>query len=249
MRKWRCMLGNKGSTKAGRHSRNHRADCRAARLDGSARVVTSDVPSECDTPAGRGTRPDARAPVPRPVTTSESGNACGASMAWWTNVRAGPTGTRWRNSNQVIPARESVECSRRIAAWIACVWLIIAVYVAGGLGCSDHRSVGMLGVAAMITRASAPVIRITSRSRPTPRYSDRHDRGLLIRPIVVAKLRPQIEVFGVAALIGKPAYVLSELFFGSEAGRQGSPRRYRGEEWDGARLPTTKPVFVPAGAT
>jgi membrane protein implicated in regulation of membrane protease activity len=68
---------------------------------------------------------------------------------------------------------------------------------------------------------------------------------LLIRPIVRRHmLRPQLERFGVEALIGKPAYVVSEV-----SGLDGRVRigGIRGEEWTARAYDQT--LVIPAGAT
>jgi membrane protein implicated in regulation of membrane protease activity len=68
---------------------------------------------------------------------------------------------------------------------------------------------------------------------------------LVIRPIVHRHmLRPQLQRFGVEALIGKPAYVVSEV-----SGLDGRVRigGIGGEEWTARAYDQT--LVIPAGAT
>jgi membrane protein implicated in regulation of membrane protease activity len=68
---------------------------------------------------------------------------------------------------------------------------------------------------------------------------------LLIRPVVRRHmLRPQLERFGVEALIGKPAYVVSEVSRLDGRVRIGG---MRGEEWTARAYDQT--LVIPAGAT
>ena len=116
-------------------------------------------------------------------------------------------------------------------AWL--IWLIIAVALLVVEMLTITAAVGMLGVAALITAGfaalglSVPVQLLAFTVTATIGV-------LLIRPIVRRRmLRPQLERFGIEALIGKPAYVVSEVF---PAGRQGSHRRYPRRGVDGTRL-------------
>src|SRR5258708_27954081 len=106
------------------------------------------------------------------------------------------------------------------------------------------EAVGMLGVAALITAGSAAL------GLPVPlhllAFTVTATIGvLLIRPIVRRHmLRPQLERFGVEALIGKPAYVVSEVSrldgrvrIGGVRGEEGTARAY------------DQTLVIPAGAT
>src|ERR1700739_362817 len=98
---------------------------------------------------------------------------------------------------------------RRMDAWL--IWLIIAVVLLVVEILTITAAVGIVGVAALITAGFAAL------GLPVPvhllAFTVSAAIGvLLIRPIVRRRmLRPQLERFGVAALIGKPAYVVSEV--------------------------------------
>src|SRR6202021_979770 len=98
---------------------------------------------------------------------------------------------------------------RRMDAWL--IWLIIAVVLLVVEMLTITAAVGMLGVAALITAGFAalglPVAIQLIAFTVTATIG-----VLLIRPVVRRHmLRPQLERFGVEALIGKPAYVVSEV--------------------------------------
>src|SRR5258705_10116399 len=131
---------------------------------------------------------------------------------------------------------------RRMDAWL--IWLIVAVLLLVVEMLSITAAVGMLGVAALITAGFAAF------GLPVPvqllAFTVTATIGvLLIRPIVRRHmLRPQLERFGVEALIGKPAYVVSEV-----SGLDGRVRigGIRGEGWRARAYEQT--VGVPAGGT
>ena len=124
-------------------------------------------------------------------------------------------------------------------AWL--IWLIIAVVLLVVEMLTITAAVGMLGVAALITAGFAgfglPVFVQLVAFTVTATIG-----VLLIRPIVRRHmLRPQLERFGVEALIGKPAYVVSEV-----SGLDGRVR-IGGEEWTARAYDQT--LVIPAGAT
>jgi len=143
----------------------------------------------------------------------------------------------------IPPAHPSnVQGGSRMDAWL--IWLIIAVVLLVVEMLTITAAVGMLGVAALITAGFAAL------GLPVPvqllAFTVTATIGvLLIRPIVRRHmLRPQLERFGVEALIGKPAYVVSEV-----SGLDGRVRigGIRGEEWTARAYDQT--LVIPAGAT
>src|SRR6185312_12178823 len=97
--------------------------------------------------------------------------------------------------------RSPVQGGRRMDAWL--IWLIIAVVLVVVEMLTLTAAVGMLGVAALITAGFAalglPVFAQLLAFTVTATIG-----VLLIRPIVRRHmLRPQLERFGVEALIGK----------------------------------------------
>jgi membrane protein implicated in regulation of membrane protease activity len=128
---------------------------------------------------------------------------------------------------------------RRMDDWL--IWLIIAVVLLVIEMLTITAAVGMLGVAGLITAGFAGL------GLPVPGqfvvFTVTATIGvLLIRPIVRRHmLRPQLERFGVEALIGKPAYVVSEV-----SGLDGRVR-IGGEEWRARAYDQT--LVIPAGAT
>ena len=121
------------------------------------------------------------------------------------------------------------------------IWLIMAVVLLVVEMLTLTAAVGMLGVAALITAGVAAL------GLPVPvqllAFTVTATIGvLLIRPIVHRHmLRPQLQRFGVEALIGKPAYVVSEV-----SGLDGRVR-IGGEEWTARAYDQT--LVIPAGAT
>src|ERR1700692_1303454 len=131
---------------------------------------------------------------------------------------------------------------RRMDAWL--IWLIIAVVLLGVDMLAITAAVGMLGVAALITAGFAAL------GLPVPvqllAFTVTAPIGvLLIGPIVRRQLlRPQLDRFGVDALIGKPAYVVSEVSRLDGRVRIGG---IRGEEWTARAYDQT--LVTSAGAT
>ena len=125
-------------------------------------------------------------------------------------------------------------------AWL--IWLIIAVALLVVEMLTLTIAVGMLGVAALITAGFAalglPVFVQLLAFTVTATIG-----ALLIRPIVRHMRRPQLERFGVQALVGKPAYVVSEV-----SGLDGRVRigGVGGEEW--TARPYDQTLVIPAGA-
>lgn len=121
------------------------------------------------------------------------------------------------------------------------IWFIMAVVLLVVEMLTLTAAVGMLGVAALITAG------IAALGLPVPvqllAFTVTATIGvLLIRPIVHRHmLRPQLQRFGVEALIGKPAYVVSEV-----SGLDGRVR-IGGEEWTARAYDQT--LVIPAGAT
>jgi membrane protein implicated in regulation of membrane protease activity len=121
--------------------------------------------------------------------------------------------------------------------WV--IWLIVA----GALGVAEiftlTAALGLLSAAALITAAFAAVL-------PLPfqfvAFTVAAIVGVvLIRPIALRHMRqPQLERFGVDALVGKPAYVLQEVT--SMSGRV----RIDGEEWT-ARAAYDDTLVIPTG--
>ena len=127
-------------------------------------------------------------------------------------------------------------------AWL--IWLIIAVVLLVVEMLTITAAVGMLGVAALITAGFAAL------GLPVPvqllAFTVSAAIGvLLVRPVVRRHmLRPQLDRFGVEALIGKPAYVVSEVSRLDGRIRIGG---IRGEEWTARAYDQT--LVIPAGAT
>jgi membrane protein implicated in regulation of membrane protease activity len=126
-------------------------------------------------------------------------------------------------------------------AWL--IWLIIAVVLLVVEMLTLTVAVGMLGVAALIAAGFAalglPVFVQLLAFTVTATIG-----VLLIRPIVRRHLRrPQFERFGIQALVGKPAYVVSEV-----SGMDGRVRigGVGGEEW--TARPYDQTLVIPAGA-
>ena len=126
-------------------------------------------------------------------------------------------------------------------AWL--IWLIIAVVLLVVEMLTLTVAVGMLGVAALITAGFAalglPVFVQLLAFTVTATIG-----VLLILPIVRRHmLRPQLARFGVQALVGKPAYVVSEV-----SGLDGRVRigGVGGEEW--TARPYDQTLVIPAGA-
>jgi membrane protein implicated in regulation of membrane protease activity len=124
-------------------------------------------------------------------------------------------------------------------AWL--IWLIIAAVLLVVEMFTLTAALGVLGVAALITAGLAAL------GLPIPiqllAFTGTSAIGVVvIRPIVSRRmLRPQLQRFGVEALIGKPGYVVSEV-----SGLDGRVR-IGGEEWTARAYDQS--LVIPAGAT
>ncbi|MET9881269.1 NfeD family protein [Actinacidiphila glaucinigra] len=121
------------------------------------------------------------------------------------------------------------------------IWLIIAAVLAAAEIFTLTAALGMLSVAALATAGSAAVglpppfqfLVFTIVATVTV---------LFVRPIALRQLlQPQAERFGVDALIGKAAYVVSEVT------GVGGRVRIDGEEWTARAYDET--LVIPPGAT
>jgi membrane protein implicated in regulation of membrane protease activity len=124
-------------------------------------------------------------------------------------------------------------------AWL--IWLIIAAVLLVVEMFTLTAALGVLGVAALITAGLAAL------GLPIPiqllAFTGTAALGVLvIRPLVRRQLlRPQRHRFGVEALIGRPAYVVSEV-----SGMDGRVR-IGGEEWTARSYDDN--LVIPAGST
>ncbi|MBT2439697.1 NfeD family protein [Streptomyces sp. ISL-36] len=124
-------------------------------------------------------------------------------------------------------------------AWL--LWL----FAAGALAVAEiftlTAALGLLGVAALTAAAAA------AAGAPLPlqflSFTAIAVAGLLVvRPVAVRHLRkPQTQRFGVEALVGKAAYVVSEVT------GMGGRVRIGGEEWTARAYDET--LVIPAGTT
>ena len=127
-------------------------------------------------------------------------------------------------------------------AWL--VWLIIAVALLAVEMFTLTAAVGMLGVAALLTGGLAAV----GLAVPGQLIAFTVTAAIgvfLIRPVVRRQmLRPVTQRFGVEALVGKPAYVISDV-----SGVDGRIRigGVEGEEWTARAYDETQ--VIPAGTT
>jgi membrane protein implicated in regulation of membrane protease activity len=125
-----------------------------------------------------------------------------------------------------------------MSEWV--IWLIFAAVLVVAEICTLTAALGLLGAAAMVTALFAAI------GLPLPIqlmvFTAASAAGvLLIRPIALRHLhRPQLERFGVDALIGKQAYVLREVT--ALDGRV----RIGGEEWSARAYDET--LAIPVGA-
>jgi membrane protein implicated in regulation of membrane protease activity len=123
--------------------------------------------------------------------------------------------------------------------WI--IWVILAVVLGVAEIFTLTAALGLLGVASLLTAAGAAL------GLPVPLqlllFAISSTAGLIIvRPIARRHIRqPQLSRFGVEALVGKPAYVISEV-----TGRDGRVR-IGGEEWSARAYDET--LVIPTGAT
>ncbi|MEU0569694.1 NfeD family protein [Nonomuraea sp. NPDC005983] len=123
--------------------------------------------------------------------------------------------------------------------WI--IWVILAVVLGLAEIFTVTAALGLLGVAALLTAATAAI------GLPAPLqllvFALSSAAGLIVvKPIAIRHIRqPQLQRFGVEALVGKPAYVISEV-----TGREGRVR-IGGEEWSARAYDET--LVIPTGAT
>ena len=123
--------------------------------------------------------------------------------------------------------------------WI--IWIILAVVLGVAEIFTVTAALGLLGAAALLTAATAAI------GLPVPLqllvFALSSTAGLIvIRPIAMRHLRqPQLQRFGVEALVGRQAYVVSEV-----TGREGRVR-IGGEEWSARAYDET--LVIPTGAT
>lgn len=120
--------------------------------------------------------------------------------------------------------------------WV--IWLIFAVVLGIAELFTLTAALGVLGAAALVTALSAAIL-------PLPfqlvAFTITATLGVvLIRPIALRHMqRPQLERFGVDALVGKPAYVLEEVT------GLGGRVRIGGEEWTARAYDET--LVIPKG--
>ncbi|MFI7445254.1 NfeD family protein [Nonomuraea indica] len=123
--------------------------------------------------------------------------------------------------------------------WV--IWVILALVLGVAEIFTLTASLGMLGVAALLTAAGAAI------GLPVPLqllvFGLSSTAGLfVVRPLALRHIRqPQLSRFGVEALVGKPAYVVSEV-----TGRDGRIR-IGGEEWSARAYDES--LVIPTGAT
>ncbi|MEV0583942.1 NfeD family protein [Nonomuraea sp. NPDC050310] len=121
--------------------------------------------------------------------------------------------------------------------WI--IWLVLAVVLGIAELFTLTAALGLLGTAALLTAGVAAL------GLPVPVqllvFALSSAAGILvIRPIAMRHIRqPQLQRFGVEALVGKPAYVVQEV-----TGREGRVR-IGGEEWSARAYDET--LVIPAG--
>lgn len=120
------------------------------------------------------------------------------------------------------------------------IWLIFAVVLVIAEIATLTAALGLLGAAALVTAVFAAV------GLPIPVqllvFTVASTAGVvLIRPMAMRNLhRPQLERFGVDALVGKPAFVLEEVT--ALEGRV----KIGGEEWSARAYDET--LVIPKGA-
>ena len=127
-------------------------------------------------------------------------------------------------------------------AWL--VWLIIAVAFLVVEMVTLTAAIGMLGVAALIT-AGLAALGLSVPGQLVAFTITATIGVFLIRPVVRRQmLRPATQRFGIEALIGKPAYVISDV-----SGVDGRVRigGVTGEEWTARAYDESQ--VIPAGTT
>jgi membrane protein implicated in regulation of membrane protease activity len=123
--------------------------------------------------------------------------------------------------------------------WV--IWIILAIVLGVAEIFTVTMALGILGAAALLSAATAAI------GLPVPLqllvFVLSSAGGLVvIRPLALRNIRqPQLQRFGVEALVGKPAYVVSEV-----TGRDGRVR-IGGEEWSARAYDET--LVIPTGAT
>jgi membrane protein implicated in regulation of membrane protease activity len=123
--------------------------------------------------------------------------------------------------------------------WI--IWIILAVVLGVAEIFTLTAALGLLSAAALLTAVAAGI------GLPVPVqlivFALSSTAGLIvIRPFALRHIQqPQLQRFGVEALVGKPAYVISEV-----TGRDGRVR-VGGEEWSARAYDET--LVIPTGAT
>ncbi|MFI5763104.1 NfeD family protein [Streptomyces sp. NPDC051563] len=121
------------------------------------------------------------------------------------------------------------------------IWLIVAGVLAVAEIFTLTAALGLLGVAALITAGSAAL------GLPMPLqflvFTITAAGGVLVvRPMMLRRmLRPQVERFGVDALVGRSAYVVAEVT------GAGGRVRIGGEEWTARAY--DEALVIPPGTT
>ncbi|MET9565839.1 NfeD family protein [Streptomyces tauricus] len=121
------------------------------------------------------------------------------------------------------------------------IWLIIAAVLAVAEIVTLTAALGMLSAAALVTAGAAAV------GLPVPFQFlvfavVATVTVVFVRPVALRHvLGPHVERFGIDALVGRPAYVVSEV-----TGRDGRVR-IDGEEWTARAYDET--LVIPAGST
>jgi len=123
--------------------------------------------------------------------------------------------------------------------WV--IWIILAVVLGVAEIFTLTAALGLLGVAALLTAGTAALGLPVGLQLLV--FALASTAGLVVvRPIARRHIaQPQLRRFGVEALVGKPAYVLSEV-----TGREGRIR-IGGEEWSARAYDET--LVIPTGAT
>lgn len=120
--------------------------------------------------------------------------------------------------------------------WV--IWLVFAVVLGVAEIFTLTAALGVLGGAALLTAVFATFLPLPFQLLA---FTVAATAGVvLIRPIALRHMRrPQLERFGVDALVGKPAYVLEEVT------ELGGRVRIGGEEWTAHAYDET--LVIPAG--
>jgi membrane protein implicated in regulation of membrane protease activity len=120
--------------------------------------------------------------------------------------------------------------------WV--IWLIFAVVLGVAEIFTLTAALGVLGAAALLTAVLAAILPLPFQLLA---FTVAATAGvILIRPIALRHMRqPQLERFGVDALVGKPAYVLQEVT------GLGGRVRIGGEEWTARAYDET--LVIPVG--